>query len=142
MTDPDRSSKLRHSVKAPLIFSAVLGVIAAVITTFAATGGLGREASTGAVRLIRFDLGLIAFGITFIASLVVCAMLFMSYKENADYLGQGSGVNLRSEDRLRERIAKAQQPEEGAEAEQQDAEDAERATAEDDESGPGASPER
>ena len=94
MTDQEGSGKkLRTSVKGPLVFSAVLGLIAAVITTVVATGGTG--------RVVRFDLGLIAFGITFVVALVMCAMLAMSYKENADHLGKGSGVSLRSEDRLK-----------------------------------------
>lgn len=102
MTDQEGSGKkLRTSVKGPLIFSAVLALIAAVITTVFATGGLGREASNGQPKMIRFDLGLIAFGITFVVALVMCAMLAMSYKENADHLGKGSGVSLRSEDRLK-----------------------------------------
>ena len=102
MTDQEGSGKkLRTSVKGPLVFSAVLGLIAAVITTVVATGGTGRDASNGQLRVVRFDLGLIAFGITFVVALVMCAMLAMSYKENADHLGKGSGVSLRSEDRLK-----------------------------------------
>lgn len=100
MTDPDRSRKLRNSVRGPLSFSTVLALIAAVVTIVAATGGIGREASNNIPRTIRFDLGLIAFGITFVVCLVFCAMLSMSHKENAEHLGCGSGVNLRSEDRL------------------------------------------
>lgn len=102
MTDQEGSGKkLRTSVKGPLIFSAVLGLIAAVITTVFGTGGTGQVASNGQLRVIRFDLGLIAFGITFVVALVLCAMLAMSHKENPDHLGKGSGVSLRSEDRLK-----------------------------------------
>lgn len=102
MADQEGSGKkLRTSVKGPLIFSAVLALIAGVITTVVATGGTGKDASNGQLRVVRFDLGLIAFGITFVVCLVMCAMLAMSYKENADHLGKGSGVSLRSEDRLK-----------------------------------------
>jgi hypothetical protein len=108
VTDQEGSGKkLRTSVKGPLVFSAVLGLIAAVITTVVATGGTGRDASNGQLRVVRFDLGLIAFGITFVVALVMCAMLAMSYKENADHLGKGSGVSLRSEDRLKKSVKPA-----------------------------------
>lgn len=102
MADQEGSGKkLRTSVKGPLIFSAVLGLIAGVITTVVATGGTGRDASNGQARIVRFDLGLTAFAITFIVCLVMCAMLAMSYKENPEHLSKGSGVSLRSEDRLK-----------------------------------------
>nr|WP_246279676.1 hypothetical protein [Psychromicrobium silvestre] len=94
------SSKIK-GVKGPLIFSAVLAAIAGVVTVFFATGGTGGTVSTGSARIIRFDLGAIAFGITFIVCLVVCAMLLMTHKENPEELSEGSGVNLRSEDRLK-----------------------------------------
>ena len=44
----------------------------------------------------RFDLAFTAAGIAFIVTLVIAAMLSMSYKDNADHLGKGSGVNLSS----------------------------------------------
>lgn len=97
---PKPSSKIR-GVKGPLIFSTVLALIAGVVTIFFATGGTGPQFSNGSARVIRFDLGGIAFGVTFIVCLVICAMLLMSHKENPEELSQGSGVNLRSEDRLK-----------------------------------------
>jgi hypothetical protein len=53
-------------------------------------------ASGGSARAPRFDLALTGAGIAFIVILVVAAMLSMSYKENAEHLGKGSGVNLSS----------------------------------------------
>jgi hypothetical protein len=53
-------------------------------------------ASGGSARSPRFDLALTGAGIAFIVILVVAAMLSMSYKENAEHLGKGSGVNLSS----------------------------------------------
>jgi hypothetical protein len=53
-------------------------------------------ASGGSARAPRFDLAFTAAGIAFIVTLVIAAMLSMSYKENAEHLGKGSGVNLSS----------------------------------------------
>jgi hypothetical protein len=53
-------------------------------------------ASGGSARSPRFDLAFTGAGIAFIVTLVIAAMLSMSYKENADHLGKGSGVNLSS----------------------------------------------
>lgn len=78
----------RTSVKAPLIFSAVLALVAGVAVTIFSSGGSGQTP--------RVDLGLIAAGVVFIASLVVAAMLMMSERPNDESLGQGSGINLRS----------------------------------------------
>ncbi|MDN3483635.1 hypothetical protein QMA10_17130 [Arthrobacter sp. APC 3897] len=75
----------RNSVKAPLIFSAVLAVIAGIATMIFATGGAEKE--------LRVDLGLTAAGIAFIASLLICSLLLMTEKPNPDYLGEGSGVH-------------------------------------------------
>ncbi|WP_394940466.1 hypothetical protein [Psychromicrobium sp. YIM B11713] len=94
------NGKIR-GIKGPLIFSTVLALIAGIVTIFFATGGTGGRVSTGSARIIRFDLGGIAFGVTFVVCLVVCAMLLMSHKENPEELSQGSGVNLRSADRLK-----------------------------------------
>ena len=53
-------------------------------------------ASGGSSRAPRFDLAFTGAGIAFIVTLVVAAMLSMSYKDNPDHLGKGSGVNLSS----------------------------------------------
>lgn len=53
-------------------------------------------ASGGSARAPRFDLAFTGAGIAFIVTLVIAAMLSMSYKDNAEHLGKGSGVNLSS----------------------------------------------
>ena len=78
----------RNSVKAPLVFSAVLAVIAGVTTMVFATGGATKE--------LRLDLGLIAAGIAFIASLLISSLLLMTEKPNAEHLSEGSGINRAS----------------------------------------------
>jgi hypothetical protein len=83
----------RVGIKGPLTFSAFFGVIAFFAVLFFGSGGTGHG--------LRFDLAFTAGAIAFIVCLVVAAMLSMTYKENAEHLGEGSGVNLRSEDRLK-----------------------------------------
>jgi hypothetical protein len=90
---PDTPGNPRTSVKAPLLFSLILGLVAGVVTLVVSSGGSSHHA--------RWDLGGIAFGAAFIVCLVVAAMLSMSYKENPEHLSQGSGVNRRSSDRLK-----------------------------------------
>jgi hypothetical protein len=79
------SNEARMSVKGPLIFSAVLAVIAGFFTMIFSTGGAGNE--------LRWDLGITAAGIAFIASLLLVAVLTMASKENPGHLSEGSGVN-------------------------------------------------
>jgi len=83
----DRRS-LRTSVKGPLMFSAFWAVLAFVAVLIFASGG--------SARAPRFDLAFTGAGIAFIVTLVIAAMLSMSYKDNAEHLGKGSGVNLSS----------------------------------------------
>ncbi|MFD5278233.1 hypothetical protein ACFWIX_11825 [Pseudarthrobacter sp. NPDC058362] len=85
---PGKPRNLRTSVKGPLMFSAFWGVVAFVAVLIFASGGSAREP--------RFDLAFTGAGIAFIVTLVIAAMLSMSYKENAEHLGKGSGVNLSS----------------------------------------------
>lgn len=85
---PGKPRKLRTSVKGPLMFSAFWAVAAFVAVLVFASGG--------SARAPRFDLAFTAAGIAFIVTLVIAAMLSMSYKENAEHLGKGSGVNLSS----------------------------------------------
>lgn len=80
--------KWLQSIKAPLIFSLVAGVIAGVVASIAATGGGDNP--------LRVDIGLIAFGVAFIACLVVISVLAMAGKENPRELSEGSGVNRSS----------------------------------------------
>ncbi|MBD7994799.1 hypothetical protein H9639_05750 [Arthrobacter sp. Sa2CUA1] len=75
-------------MKAPLVFSAVLAVIAGIATMIFATGGATKE--------LRVDLGLTAAGIAFIASLLISSLLLMTEKPNPDHIGEGSGVHRAS----------------------------------------------
>ncbi|MDO4255474.1 MAG: hypothetical protein Q4C81_10100 [Kocuria sp.] len=85
---PYRAQRRAPDVRGPLAVSAVLGVVAGGVTSFAAAGGT----QSG----MRLDLGLIAGGVAFIVSVVVCATLMMLDKPNDPALGQGSGVNRSS----------------------------------------------
>lgn len=85
---PGKPRTLRTSVKGPLMFSAFWAVLAFVSVLIFASGGSSRAP--------RFDLAFTGAGIAFIVTLVIAAMLSMSHKENAEYLGKGSGVNLSS----------------------------------------------
>ena len=78
----------RNSVKAPLIFSAVLAVIAGIATMIFATGGGEKE--------LRVDLAFTAAGIAFIASVLICSLLLMTEKPNPDHLSEGSGIHRSS----------------------------------------------
>ena len=70
------------------MFSAFWAVIAFFAVLIFASGGSSRAP--------RFDLAFTGAGIAFIVTLVIAAMLSMSYKDNAEHLGKGSGVNLSS----------------------------------------------
>ncbi|MGZ4660699.1 MAG: hypothetical protein ACXVYB_05395 [Arthrobacter sp.] len=85
---PGEPRKLRTSVKGPLMFSAFWAVLAFVAVLIFASGGSSRTP--------RFDLAFTGGGIAFIVTLVIAAMLSMSYKDNAEHLGKGSGVNRSS----------------------------------------------
>ena len=77
---------LRTTVKGPLVFSAVLGLIGGVIAGITASGGTQNP--------LRIDIALIAFGVFFMTSLVVVAMLQLAARENPDHLSQGSGEEM------------------------------------------------
>ena len=79
----------QQSIKAPLIFSLVAGIVAAVVASISATGGGDNP--------LRVDIGLIAFGVAFVASLVVISVLAMASKDNPKELSEGSGVNRASD---------------------------------------------
>ncbi|HJW01348.1 MAG TPA: hypothetical protein VJ617_19840 [Arthrobacter sp.] len=85
---PGKPRKMRTSVKGPLMFSAFWAVLAFFAVLIFASGGSSRAP--------RFDLAFTGAGIAFIVTLVIAAMLSMSYKDNAEHLGKGSGVNLSS----------------------------------------------
>ena len=105
---------LRETVKGPLVFSAVLGAIGGVIAAVTASGGTHNP--------LRVDIGLIAFGVFFIVSLVVVAMLQLSARENPEHLSQGSGTHRSSEETHRRAVAERRARERAAqqEAEQRD----------------------
>jgi hypothetical protein len=85
---PGKPRNPRTSVKGPLMFSAFWAVLAFVAVLIFASGG--------SAHAPRFDLAFTGAGIAFIVTLVIAAMLSMSYKDNAGHLGKGSGVNLSS----------------------------------------------
>lgn len=87
-----QNPKSGNSIKFPLSFSFALGAVAGLVTLVVSAGGIKHG--------LRWDLGAIAFGIAFIASLLVSSLLVMGHKENPDYLSEGSGVNRKSSDRL------------------------------------------
>ncbi|WP_431710434.1 hypothetical protein [Glutamicibacter uratoxydans] len=78
-----------QSIKAPLIFSFVLGAVAAFVGMISGTGGSQND--------LRLDIGLVCFGVAFIVSLLVISVLTMASKENDPSLGSGSGVNRSSD---------------------------------------------
>lgn len=113
-----QGSKIGASIKAPLIFSAVLGVIGGGIAAVTATGGIDKP--------LRVDIGLLFFGIFFIVSLVLVAMLQLAAKDNPKHISTGSGINRSSEAMHREAMARQrekqrQQREEAEAQEDQDA---------------------
>lgn len=87
-----------RTIKGPLWFSFVLALIGGVVATMASSGGTDNP--------IRFDLGLIAFGVFFMVSLVVVAMLQLAAKDNPEHLSQGSGVHRSSEELHRQAVAR------------------------------------
>lgn len=78
----------QRSIKAPLIFSLVMGLVSGVVAAIASTGGTEEP--------LRVDIGLTAFGIAFVACLLVVSVLTMAGKENPRELSEGSGVNRSS----------------------------------------------
>jgi len=85
---PGEPRSLRTSVKGPLMFSAFWGVLAFFAVLIFASGG--------SARTPRLDLAFTGAGIAFIVTLVLAAMMSMSYKGNDEHLGKGSGVNRSS----------------------------------------------
>ncbi|GER23798.1 hypothetical protein NCCP1664_22930 [Zafaria cholistanensis] len=78
----------QQSIKAPLIFSLVMGLVAGGIAAISASGGSDSP--------LRIDIGLTAFGIAFVGCLLVISVLTMVSKENPAELSEGSGVNRSS----------------------------------------------
>ncbi|MFC7401681.1 hypothetical protein [Citricoccus sp. GCM10030269] len=94
--DPGKAGFLQ-SIKGPLWFSVILGLVGGIVAMFTASGGTDNP--------LRVDIGLIAFGVFFIASLVVVAMLQLAAKDNPEHLSRGSGVHRSSEERHRQAVA-------------------------------------
>ncbi len=63
------------------------------------------------------DLALIAFGIAFIAALLIVSMLQLASRENPEELSQGSGVNRNSEELYRQQVARRREEARRKEAE-------------------------
>jgi high-affinity Fe2+/Pb2+ permease len=103
-----QDSKSGNSIRFPLSFSFAMGAVAGVVTMVVSAGGLKHG--------LRWDLGGIAFGIAFIASLLISSLLVMGHKENPAYLSEGSGVNRKSSDRLAAARAKSEEAAKAASA--------------------------
>ncbi|GAB3849401.1 hypothetical protein [Nesterenkonia populi] len=114
--DQNRRRSLLQSVKAPLIFSAVLGAVAAAVVFMATSGGTDNprvQQGVGEAGGLNapINLALIAFGIAFIVALLLVSMLQLASRENPEELRQGSGVNLNSEELYRQQVAERREKE-------------------------------
>lgn len=87
--EPQKSNS-GNSIKFPLGFSFALAAVAGLVTLVVSAGGTDNG--------LRWDLAGIAFGIAFVATLLIASLLVMGHKENDPYLSEGSGVNRRSSD--------------------------------------------
>lgn len=96
-----KASKTKVGIKAPLIFSAVLAVIAGFVIMIVSTGGLNNPD-----KPLRVDLGLITLGVTFIVSLLTISLMQLVAKDNPDELSAGSGINRSSQEIHRATVAK------------------------------------
>ena len=83
--------------------------MAGFVTLISASGGTDNPA--------RVDLALIAFGIAFIAALLIVSMLQLASRENPEELSQGSGVNRNSEELYRQQVARRREEARRKEAE-------------------------
>ena len=66
----------RPSIEAPLTFSFVMALIAGIVAMISATGGSDNP--------LRFDVGLVAFGVAFVACLLVISVMTMAGKDNPE----------------------------------------------------------
>lgn len=85
-----QNSNSGNSIKFPLGFSFALAAVAGLVTLVVSAGGTDNG--------LRWDLAGIAFGIAFVATLLIASLLVMGHKENDPHLSEGSGVNRRSSD--------------------------------------------
>lgn len=88
-TPAEQKKSWQQSIKAPLSFSLVMAIIAGVIATISSTGGSDNP--------LRIDIGLVAFGVAFVACLLVISVMTMASKDNPEEMGTGAGVNRSSE---------------------------------------------
>lgn len=118
---PKERRSLLETVKAPLIFSFALGFVAGFVTLIASSGGSDNPEveHTGAGLDNPINLALLAFGIAFIASLLLVSMLQLASRENPEYLSQGAGVNRSSEELYRKQVAERREKERRRQAEEQ-----------------------
>ncbi|WP_104111132.1 hypothetical protein [Arthrobacter sp. N199823] len=91
-SEEPQNPKSANSIKLPLGFSAALAVIAGILTLVFSSGGTQYG--------LRWDLAGVAFGIAFVAALLISSLLVMGHKENDASLSEGSGVHRKSSDRL------------------------------------------
>src|SRR5699024_11351276 len=105
---PDSPQKHRGgyqgAIKLQLLYSFVVGIIAFVVATVVGTGGMNNPEHP-----LRVDIGLIAFGIGFAATLVVVALLQLTGRENPDHISKESGVNRSSVELHRAPVARARE---------------------------------
>ncbi|GAA4826780.1 hypothetical protein [Garicola koreensis] len=123
--DPKDRRSILESVKAPLIFSFALGVVAGVVTLIVSSGGTDnpRVEHTSSAMDNPVNLALLAFGIAFIASLLIVSMLQLASRENPAHLSEGSGVNRRSEELYRQQVAARREKARQKEAEESSAQE-------------------
>ena len=96
----ERNGRRKNDIKGPLMISAVLAVVAFLVVSVVAAGGTDNVARSG--------LGLIAAGVAFIASVIVCSTLMLLEKPNDPELGEGTGVNRSSAKLFAENKARRQ----------------------------------
>lgn len=104
---PKERRSLLETVKAPLIFSFALAFVAGFVTLIFSSGGSDnpRVEHDSAGLDNPVNLALVAFGIAFIASLLIVSMLQLATRENPEELSQGSGVNRNSEELYHQQVA-------------------------------------
>ncbi|WP_202912232.1 hypothetical protein [Nesterenkonia muleiensis] len=117
---PKERRSLLETVKAPLIFSFALAFVAGFVTLIFSSGGSDNPRvehdSAGVDNPI--NLALLAFGIAFIASLLIVSMLQLASRENPEELSQGAGVNRNSEELYRQQVARRREKRRSQEAEE------------------------
>ncbi|WP_191089832.1 hypothetical protein [Nesterenkonia ebinurensis] len=119
--DPQQRRSVLETVKAPLIFSFALAFVAGFVTLIVSSGGSDnpRVDHDSAELNNPINLALLAFGIAFIASLLIVSMLQLASRDNPEELSQGSGVNRNSEELYRQQVAQRREKARRERAEQE-----------------------